>query len=138
MRCVVDPGVLVAGIITSLGPPAEIVRLARAGAIEIVVSPHLLSESASVLARRKLRRYVTADEASEYVAGLARIGIAVADPPREEPITRDPNDDYLVALARTSGAEALVSGDRDLREAEIDVPVLTPRELVDRIGSARD
>lgn len=137
MRCVVDPGVLVAGIITPMGPPAEIVRRARSGAIEIVVSPHLLSELASVLARRKLRRYVTVEEASEYVGGLARIGISVADPPREGPITRDPNDDYLVALARISGADALVSGDRDLREAHVDVLVLTPRELIDRIGSAR-
>jgi len=137
MRCVVDPGVLVAGIITPMGPPAEIVRRARTGAIEIVVSPHLLGELASVLARRKLRRYVTAEEASEYVEGLARIGISVADPPRKGLITRDPNDDYLVALARTSGADALVSGDRDLREADIDVQVLTPRELIDRLGSAR-
>lgn len=120
-----------------MGPPAEIVRRARSGVIEIVVSPHLLSELASVLARRKLRRYVTAEEASEYVRGLARIGISVADPPREGPITRDPNDDYLVALARTSGADALVSGDRDLREADVDVLVLTPRELIDRLGSAR-
>lgn len=138
MRCVVDPGVLVAGIITPLGPPAEIVRHARSGAIEIVVSPHLLGELSSVLERRKLRRYVMADEAREYVEGLARIGISVADPAREGPITRDPDDDYLVALARTSGADALVSGDRDLREAEVEVPVLTPRELIDRIGPARE
>lgn len=138
MRCVVDPGVFVAGIIAPMRPPAEIVRLARTGGIEIVVSPHLLSELASVLARRKLRRYVTVDEASEYVGGLARIGISVADPPREGPIARDPDDDYLVALARTSGADALVSGDRDLREADVDVRVLTPRELIDRIGSGRN
>jgi len=136
VRCVIDPGVLVAGIITPMGPPAEIVRRARTGVIEIVVSPHLLGELASVLARRKLRRYITAEEASEYVEGLARIGISVADPHRERPITRDPDDDYLVALARTSGADALISGDRDLREADIDVLVLTPRELIDTLGSA--
>jgi putative PIN family toxin of toxin-antitoxin system len=79
VRCVIDPGVLVAGVITPIGPPAEIVRRARTGAIEIVMSPHLLGELASVLARRKLRRYVTAEEASEYVEGLARIGISVAE-----------------------------------------------------------
>lgn len=137
MRCVVDPGVLVAAIITPLGPPAEIIRRARSGAIEIVVSPHLLSELSSVLRRRKLRRYVGIEEATEYVEGLARIAISVADAPLEGPITRDPDDDYLVALARASGADALVSGDRDLLEADVDVPVLTPRELLDRPGSAR-
>jgi hypothetical protein len=46
---------------------------------------------------------------------------------------RDPNDAYLIALARQSGADALVSGDRDL--AELDdprPPVLTPAAVLDR------
>jgi putative PIN family toxin of toxin-antitoxin system len=135
VRCVLDPGVLVAAIITPLGPPAQILRSARSGGIEVVVSPHLLSELAAVLSRDKLRRYVSADEASEYVEGLARLGITVADPPRQGRITRDPDDDYLVALARASGADVLVSGDRDLLEADVDVIVLTPRELVRRLDS---
>jgi uncharacterized protein len=31
-------------------------------------------------------------------------------------VLRDPKDDYLVALARASDAEAIVTGDRDLLE----------------------
>jgi putative PIN family toxin of toxin-antitoxin system len=134
VRCVVDPGVLVAAIITPLGPPAQILRSARSGEIELVVSPHLLSELATVLARDKPRRYVSVEEAAEYVQGLARIGITVADPPLERSITRDPDDDYLAALATASGADVLVSGDRDLLDADIDVTVLTPRELTDRVS----
>jgi uncharacterized protein len=136
VRCVLDPGVLVAAIITPLGTPAQILGSARDGRIELVVSPHLLSELAEVLARSKLRRYISADETGEYVEGLARLAITVADPPRGEPITRDPDDDYLVALAWASGADVLVSGDRDLRDADIDMVVLTPRELVARLDSA--
>ncbi len=57
-----------------------------------------------------------------------------ADPPGDEEITRDPKDHYLVRLARGSNADVLVSGDRDLLEAELhDVTVLTPRAFVDAI-----
>jgi predicted nucleic acid-binding protein len=61
----------------------------------------------------------------------------VNDPPGVEPITRDPKDDYLVRLARSATATALVSGDRDLLEAVIgDVEVLTPRAFIDRVDSS--
>jgi predicted nucleic acid-binding protein len=49
-------------------------------------------------------------------------------------VTRDPTDDYLVALARREHADAIVSGDLDLREAGIDnPPVWTPRQATDRL-----
>jgi predicted nucleic acid-binding protein len=44
----------------------------------------------------------------------------------------DPKDDYLVALARVSGAGYLVSGDPHLTAASLDaasVTVLTPRRF---------
>lgn len=78
---------------------------------------------------------MTANEANENVEGMVRIGISVADPLSDERITCDPDDDYLVALARASGADALVSGDRDLLEANVDVPVLRPIELIDQLPS---
>ena len=50
------------------------------------------------------------------------------------PVVRDPDDDYLVALASDSGAEAIVSGDLDLREAVgLPVEVLTPRMVLTRL-----
>lgn len=51
--------------------------------------------------------------------------------------TRDPDDDYLVVLARAAGTEAIVSGDGDLTDqSDLDPPVLTPREVLERL--ARD
>jgi predicted nucleic acid-binding protein len=47
-------------------------------------------------------------------------------------VTRDPKDDYLVALAREAGADSLVSGDPDLTSlADPVLRVMTPRELLD-------
>jgi predicted nucleic acid-binding protein len=46
----------------------------------------------------------------------------VVDASSVEPLLRDPDDDYLVALARNSAAEAIVSGDKNL----LDHPGLEP------------
>jgi hypothetical protein len=51
-----------------------------------------------------------------------------------ERATRDPHDDYLVALAKAAGA-VLVSSDRDVLEADIgDLEVLNACEFLDRLG----
>ena len=52
-------------------------------------------------------------------------------------VCRDPDDDYLVALAKATRADVLVTGDDDLLAIEhgrAGVEVLTPRELTDRLG----
>ncbi len=52
-------------------------------------------------------------------------------------VCRDPDDAYLVALTVMTSAEVLVSGDDDLLAVEPErasVEVLTPRQLVERLG----
>lgn len=136
-RVVVDPGVLVSAIITPAGPPAEIVRAAREGRLELVVSPHLLAELAAVLAREKFRAYVSVAEAREYVEGLAVLAETIGDPGVTEALARDPADDYLIALARASGG-SLVSGDADLLVLSgPELSVLAPRGLLRELESQR-
>jgi len=45
---------------------------------------------------------------------------------------RDPNDDYLVALAETADA-VIVTGDDDLLAAGIQPPAITPAQLLARL-----
>jgi putative PIN family toxin of toxin-antitoxin system len=104
-RVVVDPGVLVSAILTPLGPPAEIVRAVRTGHLALVVCSHLLAELLGVLQREKFRAYLTIEEAEQYVAGLASTAETHPDPPPGTPISRDPNDDYLIALALETAAD---------------------------------
>jgi uncharacterized protein len=87
------------------------------GRIELVSSPSLLAEITSVLARERLRRYLSLDEAERFVADLASQTALSTDAPRPHPaICRDAGDDYLIALALHAGAEAIITGDRDLLE----------------------
>jgi putative PIN family toxin of toxin-antitoxin system len=102
---------------------------------ELVVSPRLLAELTGVLLRDRFRRYASPDEVRELVTDLAGVAIVVQDAPDPDTVTRDPNDDYLVALAATAHVDLLVSGDRDLTELEdAPVPIVTPRALLDRLN----
>jgi uncharacterized protein len=135
-RIVFDPGVLISALISAEGAAAEALDRWREGEFDLVVSPELLGELQRVLLRRKFRSYVTEDEAQQYVAALAKDGLVMSDPvPSVEPLTEDPADDYLVSLARTAGADALVSGDAHLTGLDApEPPVLTPRQFLELLA----
>ncbi|HEU0316476.1 MAG TPA: putative toxin-antitoxin system toxin component, PIN family [Solirubrobacteraceae bacterium] len=73
-----------------------------------------------------------------FIADLAAQTTLLSDPPAPHPaVCRDHRDDYLVALATASGAEAIVTGDLDLLAIDpeaVAIEVLTPRQLVDRLS----
>lgn len=140
IRVVLDANVLVSAAL-ACDPAAPSVRAFDAlvdERIEAVGCPALLGEVAAVLARDRIRRYLSVDEARRFVTDLAAVMTLAADPPTPYPaVCRDPDDDYLVALARAAVVDALVTGDRDLLELEeIGVAVITPRELVERVADA--
>lgn len=91
-----------------------------------------MRELRNVLLREKFRRYATAWEVAEFVAGLREKGV-MAEEGTVEPVSRDPKDDYLLALARASGADFLISGDQHLHALEGQgLPrAITPRDFVD-------
>jgi predicted nucleic acid-binding protein len=78
-----------------------------------------------------MRRWFTQEVADALIERLWVIADIVPDPPRTSAYSRDPHDDYLVALALRSG-DALISGDRDLLSLAAPPDVLTPRQLLDR------
>jgi putative PIN family toxin of toxin-antitoxin system len=134
IRVVVDPGVLISALIGRRGAaPDLLVRAWIDDRLEIIVSPALLGELERVLLRPTFADRVGARAAAEFVERVRRHATLVEDPAERPAVTRDPDDDYLVALARQARVDAIVSGDRDLLEADlIDPPVLNPREIVDR------
>jgi uncharacterized protein len=134
IRAVVDPGVLVSALITPAGVPAQLMEAARAERFDLVASPRVLEELAGVLRREIFRKYVTVAEVEAFVAGLARLSELVADVDEPPRISRDPSDDYLVALTLAASASALVSGDSDLLSIDDpDLAVLSPREFLQRL-----
>jgi uncharacterized protein len=74
-----------------------------------MVSPLLLAEAQDVLARPKLRRWVSHAAAQELVQAL-QTAILTDDPPAQAELTPDPNDDYLIALARSATSHTWCPG----------------------------
>jgi hypothetical protein len=91
-----------------------------------------------VLLRDRFRRHVTAAEVRELVADLAAVAIVLRDPPDPVAVTRDPNDDYLVALTVVAQADALISGDRDLTDCSLGCRRRWPRAARWRCVPAAD
>ena len=55
-------------------------------------------------------------------------------------VLADPDDDKFVDAALAGAADVIVSGDRDLRELGTveGIPILSPREFLDRIAPAAE
>jgi putative PIN family toxin of toxin-antitoxin system len=139
IRAVADANVLVSAALarSPLAPSALVLEAALDGRVELVSSPMLLAEIASVLVRPRLRRYLSLDEAERFVTDLASQTTRINDAPLPHPaVCRDARDDYLIALAVVAQADAIVTGDLDLLElSDPPVNVLTPRALIQRLDA---
>lgn len=117
------------------GPSAALVLELRAGAFELVASPTLLAELREVLGREKFRRYLAEAEAIAYVDLIRHEATILDDPPPSgRPLSADPDDEYLVDLARAAGADVLVSGDAHLLDLRDHLPVMTPAQFLATLG----
>ena len=134
-RAVLDTNVLVSALISPGGASARLLLELRAGAFELILSPLLLAELREVLGRNKFRRFVTEAEADAYVELIRREGVVRADPPPSpELLSADPDDEYLIDLARDAGADALVTGDAHLLDLAAIIPALTPAEFLEALA----
>jgi putative PIN family toxin of toxin-antitoxin system len=135
ISAVIDTSVLVSAFIgRPEAGPSQIVAAWREGRFALVASPRLLDELREVLSRAKFARWSAEGRGEMYAAAFAATAQIHDDPPAS-PATRDPADDYLVALARSANADLLVSVDRDLLEANLsDVTVISPADFLARLA----
>lgn len=119
------------------GPSHRVVqRWLKSSGFHIIICPKLLAEVTEVLTERPhLRQRIELADARQFVASLAGMADLVADPVNVEPLLRDANDDYLVALARAHNADFIVTGDKDLLEWEgQQPPTITPAVFDSMLG----
>lgn len=136
IRAVLDANVLVSAAIGPLGAPADCLRAHAEGRFELIVSPALMRELREVMARPRLRRYLEHEQAEQFAAELEQDAVMGEDPPEPPAVCRDPDDDYLLALARISEAHLLVTGDADLLATRTaDLRIVTPRAFLSLLQS---
>lgn len=79
-----------------------------------------------MIAQPKFRRWFDELAARQLAECIERDAVVLPDVGTPA-ITRDRNDDHRVALARPAEATELVSGEPDLREADIAASMCAPR-----------
>jgi uncharacterized protein len=137
VRAVLDPNVIISGLLSASGAPADVLRAFDRAEFEVVVSPQLLAELERALAYPKLRRHISAEEAKAVAAWIGDSATTAPDPDEPPPVrSSDSDDDYLIALASVARAP-LVSGDNHLLELASEIPVFSPREFLELLAQAR-
>jgi predicted nucleic acid-binding protein len=132
---VLDADCIIAGTLAPSGACRDILDNWLAGAFEVALCPRLLEEVERALLHPRIagRYNIPANDARLWVRRLRSDGCMYKDPqnaPRVVP--DDPNDDYLIALARLTGATALVSRDRHLKKVDnsaFDFSLLKPQDF---------
>lgn len=132
MLVVIDANVFVSAAIQR-GASHRIIEswLSGTAVFEVVMCPELLGEVREVLTTRpRLRKWISLETATLFVDTIESLVDLVDDPDEVQTETRDPNDDYLIALARTHDVDVIVSGDKDLLEWKSQrPPVMTPAQF---------
>ena len=136
MTLVLDPSVLLSALAGHTNSPsAELLAGIRSGTVQAVACPRLIAELRSGLRKPYFSSRISEQEAVEAVAAIERAVIMLPDPHDPPHVLRDSGDDYLVALAQRAGAEAIVTGDRDLLDhTNLTPKAMSPRDACQHLG----
>ena len=133
VRLVLDTNILVSSLIRKDTPPYLLYRAWRHQRFDLLTSAHQLVEVEDVLARPRLQKYVSSEEAQEMVRGLQTEAEQVEADRIEVAPSLDPDDNRILAIAIAGQADYVVSGDRadmlSLGEVE-GIPIVTARQAV--------
>ncbi len=111
MRVVLDTNVLISALISSSGPPGQLLSAVKRGDLALVTSGYQLEELREVLGREKLRPYIKPEEARDLIDNLETIGSLIHELP-ECKLSPDPADNPILATAIAGKADLIVSGDK--------------------------
>ena len=117
MRVVLDVNVVVSAVLSSKGAPRRLLERWRSGAFIVVIAEGVLVEVAEKLRNPKIGgKYGVSDGDVAAVLALFRSQAAwVLLPPEDvQPITGDPEDDYVLATATAAAADYLITGGKRL------------------------
>lgn len=130
LRVVLDTNVLLSGIAYPASVPGKIMSAWRHGSIEVLLSVYILEELRRVLPRLANRHGLTSAEIEDLVDALSLQAEVIEPLPVADPELRDIDDQpvlgTLLAALKTSGADYLITGDKDLLVLAERYPIVTP------------
>jgi len=138
LRVVLDTNVLLSGLAYPASVPGKIMAAWRHGSVEVLLSAYILEELRRALPRLAHRHGLSEAEIDDLVDILSLQAEVIEPLPGAEPDLRDIDDQpvvgTLLAALKTSGADYLITGDKDLLALSERYPIVTPREFWARHG----
>ncbi len=135
MRIVLDTNVVVSGLHSPSGVPARLIEALAGSPHVLLYDVRILAEYREVLARPKFAERITPERAASFVRGMEERGERIDATGTALAVTLpDPDDAPFAEVAIAGKADALVTGNRKHFPAGLGVPVLSPRELLNRLG----
>jgi uncharacterized protein len=133
LRVVLDTNVLLSGIAYPASVPGKIMAAWRHGSIEVLLSDYILEELRRVLPRLAHRHGLSDVEIGDLVDILSIQAEVIEPLPSAERDLRDVDDQpvlgTLFAGLISSGADYLITGDKDLLALGDRYPIVTPGEF---------
>lgn len=133
IRVVLDTNVWISGIFFSRGAPAQLLREWRDGTFEVVITAATLQELAKVLQRKTVQFDAPPGLAAAWLEFVRDYARQVKAAPMPQGLSRDPQDDMLLAAAVAGQARFLVTGDQDLLvlNSFSKIRIVSPRQFLD-------
>ena len=140
-RWVVDTNLLVSAFLWR-GTPGRLIELAGEQEIQLFTSRALLDELMATLSKKRLINPVAATglSAEQMLIGYRRIATLVAARQLEQPVSRDADDDAVLACALAARADLIVTGDQDLLVLKTfaGVSIVTARFAIEHLNGRED
>ncbi len=136
MRIILDTNIIVSGLISEHGVPAQLLNAWTDRVFSLVTSAPQIAEFTEVTRRPAVRPLITPSHAGRFVNDLHRFGTVLDKLPVVDR-SRDPHDNYLLARAEAGAADYLVTGDkRDILVFKQHGPtrIVTAREMLKALG----
>ncbi len=130
LRGVLDTNVLLSGIAYPASVPGKILAAWRHGSVDVLLSSYVVEELRRVLPCLAHRHRLTLAEIDDLVDALSIQAEMIEPLSSVEPDLRDEGDQpvlgTLLAAQKTSGADYLITGDKDLLALAERHPIVTP------------
>ncbi len=136
MRIILDTNIIVSGLISEHSAPARLLNSWTDNACSLVTSTTQITELQSVTHRPSVRPLVIPAHAGRFINDLHRFATVLDCLPVVDR-SRDPNDNFLLAMAEAGAADYLVTGDqRDVLalERHDKTTIVTAKEMLELLG----
>lgn len=138
MHATFDPNILISSLLAATRPDSTIGLIVAAAVKRSFVLVLPAEAATEILDAVRDSPYLAAQIPMDVVRGFVRElqDVAVVLPPLTVPapaVTRDPDDDYLLAQAEAGAVDYLVSGDKDvlaLKDGSFPFEIVSPAEFL--------